>query len=675
MKNWLGRDDKKFFLWASFALLLISALVYLPKLGALGYYNDDWYLVYDAYTQGPSIYHEVFRIDRPLRAYVMIASYHIFGLDPVLYNLSAYFFRFLSSLGFLWALRLLWPKQKAPILGMATLFLLYPGFLSQYNGIDYQSQMISLAFALFSIALTIKAIVTNDKFLKAVYFVFSLILGWIYLGLVEYFIGFEVLRFAAVFMLASRRKEKLLEKVFLTLQQSWGYLLIAGAFLVWNVFFFENERKATSVTAQFGQLFASPVHTGLWWLVYLFQGLLDVLILTWAVPFRALVFNLRLRDFLIGAGLAVFVAALTVLVFFWLSDDEDDVEETPPQRENWQREALLLGIFSAAGGILPIIMVNRHLDFFSYSRYTLGGSAGSVIAIIAFLFYLRQKAARISLLTMLVFLSAFTHFGNATKLELNTEATNEFWWQMSWRAPQIKEGTTLVVEYKNAEISEDYIVWGAANLLYYPEIPQEIPLKTPLSALLLTPEHINKIRTTQGETNSNGRGYDSHIDFDNVLIATQAGAGSCVRILDGQQSELSSFDSYRIQLVAPYSNIQSIATEAKPMLPAENIFGSEPSHQWCYFYQKASLARQQGNWSEVLSLLEKALEEGFYPTDSIEWMPLLEAYTKNGEKEKIRPYISILKAEPFLAEQACNTLLKAAESNDMKTYIENKICE
>jgi hypothetical protein len=675
MKNWFTRHDKKFFLWASFALLLISALAYLPKLGVLGYYNDDWYLVYDAYTQGPSIYHEVFRIDRPLRAYTMIASYHLFGLDPVLYNLSAYFFRFLSSLGFLWTLQLLWPKQKTSILGMTALFLLYPGFLSQYNGIDYQSQMISLAFAFFSIALTLKAILTRRKFAKTAFFLASLILGWIYLGLVEYFIGFEVLRFAAIFVLAARKKKKLREKIFITLQQSWGFLLIAGAFLVWNIFFFENERKATSVTAQFGQLFSSPVHTGLWWFVYLLQGLLDVLLLTWAVPFRALVFNLRLRDFMVGAGLAILVAALTALILFWLNEEEDNPEKTPAQKTNWQTEALLLGIFSAAGGILPIIMVNRHLDFFAYSRYTLGGSAGSVIAVVAFLFFLKKKAARFSFLAVLVFIATFTHFGNATKLAINTEATNEFWWQMSWRAPQIKEGTTLVVEYPNGEISEDYIVWGAANLLYYPEIPKNIPLETPLSGLVLTPEHVNRIQTTQGETSSNGRGYNSHIDFDNVLIATQSGSGSCVRILDAAQPELSSFDSYRIQLVAPYSNGKSILADEKPTIPASEFFGTEPNHQWCYFYQKASLARQQGKWDEVISLMEKALDEGFYPADSIEWMPLLEAYANTGQEKKLRPYVSIINAEPLLTSQACSILSNAAQTEEMQTYIEKKFCE
>lgn len=675
MKNLLTRYEKKFFLWAPFALLLISALAYLPKLGRLGYYNDDWYLVYNAYTQGPSIYHEVFRIDRPLRAYAMIASYHLFGLDPILYNLSAYFFRFLSSLGFLWALALLWSKQKAPILGMATLFLLYPGFLSQYNGIDYQSQMISLAAAFFSIALTFKAVLTKGKLAKISYFLSALLLGWIYLGLVEYFIGFEVLRFTGVFVLVSRKKEKLFEKVFLTIQQSWGFLLIAGGFLVWHIFFFENERKATSIMLQFGHLFSSPVHTGLWWLVYLFQGLLDVFLLTWAVPFRAFVFNLRLKDFLIGTGLAVFVGALTALIFLWLNDEDKDTEKASLQKLSWQKEALLMGVVSATGGILPIIMVNRHLDFFAYSRYTLGGSAGSVIAIIAFLFFLKKKAVRITVLTTLVFIATFTHFGNATKLASNTEATNQFWWQMSWRVPQIKEGTTLVIEYPNGEISEDYIVWGAANMLYYPEISQEIPFETPLSALVLTSENINRIRTAHGEANSNGRGYNSHIDFDNVLIATQPSSRGCVRMLNGEHPELSSVDSYRIQLIAPYSNNTSILTEEKSVLPTIDFFGIEPKHQWCYFYEKASLARQQGKWDEVISLMEKALDEGFYPADSIEWMPLLEAYVRTGQEKKLRPYVSIMNAEPLLASQACSILSSVAQDQELKTYIEKKFCE
>ena len=662
--------DKKF-LGASFLLLVVSALVYLPKIANFGYYNDDWYLMYNAYTQGPSIYHEVFSSDRPMRAYVMITSYHLFGFEPLFYNLSALFFRFLSGVGLLWMLRLLWKKENRATLLIAVLFVIYPGFLSQFNGIDYQSQMISLASALLSIAFTLKFILNEKKSYKFLYLFLSFLFGWIYLGLVEYFIGFEVLRFGAIFVLVARKKEKIIEKAFLALTKGWVFLLISFAFLFWRTFFFENERRATSISSQLGVLFASPIHTGLWWTVYLLEGALDVVFLAWAVPVYTLSFNLRLSDTLKGLGLVgILVFIVLFALFKFVENDEKEWAG-----ENWQKEVLWLGIVSSIGGILPIIMVNRHIDFFSYSRYTLGGSVGGVMVIIALFYFLNNEKTKAFLFGLMLFSASLTHYANATNLNLNTEATNNFWWQMSWRAPQIEEGTTMVVEYPNATLSEDYIIWGAANLLYYPEIAKEIPLTTPLSALLLTPNSIIDIQTKSGEANSGGRGYESLHNPRNILVASQATKNGCVRILGGEFPDISSYDSYRIQLVAPYSKIENILPNVESKIPPEIVFGAEPAHRWCYYYQKASLARQQGDWDMVISLQEKALEEGYYPADSIEWFPLLEAYARKGEKEKMRPYISILRSEPRLLQEACQILSQAAHDEETQTYIEKKFCE
>jgi len=659
--------DKKF--WgASLLLLVVSALVYLPKIANFGYYNDDWYLIYDAYTQGPSIYHEVFRGDRPMRAYVMIASYHLFGFNPLLYNLSAYFFRLLSGIGFLWTLRLLWKEENRATLITAILFLIYPGFFSLPNGIDYQSQMISLAFAMLSITFTLKFLLEEEKGKRIFYFLISFLLGWIYLGLVEYFIGFEVLRFGAIFLLASREKSSFSQKVFGAFKKGWAFLLIPFSFLFWRVFLFENERRATSISSQFGQLVASPIHTGLWWSVYTLEGLLEIIFLVWAVPLYSISFNLRLREALIGIGLA---SLLVFIVLFSLK--KYVIEETPSKKA--KMEALWLGGLSALGGILPIIMVNRHIDFFDYSRYTLNGSAGGAMVVVALLYFFENKKVRNFLLGLMLFSASFTHYANAIKLAQNTEATNNFWWQMSWRSPQIAEDTTMVIEYPHANLSEDYIVWGAANLLYYPDIPQSKTLTTPLSALLLTPNNVIDIQSQKGEANSDGRGYQSTRDFGNVLVLTQTTENGCLRALDGASPDLSSYDSYRIQLIAPYSKPENILTDVEQREPPEIVFGVEPPHKWCYYYQKASLARQQGDWDEVIKLQEKALDEGYYPADSIEWMPLLEAYAKKGEHEKIRRYISILREEPRLMQHACIILSEAAQNEETKTFIEKKFCE
>jgi len=48
-----------------------------------------------------------------------------------------------------------------------------------------------------------------------------------------------------------------------------------------------------------------------------------------------------------------------------------------------------------------------------------------------------------------------------------------------------------------------------------------------------------------------------------------------------------------------------------PVMP-EDIFGKEPPHTWCYYYEKAELARQAGDWEQVAKLETRQPVEDTY---------------------------------------------------------------
>jgi hypothetical protein len=82
-------------------LVLVSAAVYLPLMNRIGYTHDDWYLMASARAEGPSVFWDIFSVDRPFRALVMIPAYSLFGANPFYYNLSAYIFRVAGALALL----------------------------------------------------------------------------------------------------------------------------------------------------------------------------------------------------------------------------------------------------------------------------------------------------------------------------------------------------------------------------------------------------------------------------------------------------------------------------------------------------------------------------------------------------------------------------------------------
>lgn len=656
-----------------FALIFVSALAYLPQVGNLGYLNDDWYLMYDGYVAGPDFFHVVFASDRPLRAFVLGPAFSLFGMNPLPYHIAAYFLRLSGGLAVLWLLKQLWPSNNGFKAAISLLFIVYPGFLSQINPIDYFSQQVSLAMVLFSIASTVASIKSSSAVSKWGLGIISVLSGWVSYGLVEYFLGFEALRLGCVVLLVAPDKNSsrpVLSWAAKIVQKIIPFWLSPMGFLTWRLFLFSSERRATDIGSQLGAFFVSPFNTGGWWFVNLLQDMLNTIFIAWAFPLYSLAFSLRLRDFLFGLGLALLTGLLTWLVIKNMTEFED--EKSAPR---FYRQALWLGLWAVLGGLIPIIIANRQVEFANYSRYTLPSMLGAAIIVSSLVFSISNRAWRYAVLVLLVGTATLLHHANAVNASINQQVVRNFWWQVSWRVPQIKPGTLLTALHGGFGIQEDYFIWGPANLIYYPQPQVGEQVKIMLPAAILTDENMLKMMTGKGYEEFNRRGNLSVREYDNMLVLAQPNPSACVRILDGNAPELSTSDDNRIRLVAASSRIENILLDGTHPTPPESVFGPEPPRTWCYSYQKASLARQQGDWEAVAKLGDEALEAGHYPADKVEWMPFLQAYVILDHPEKVRQIARILREEPYLALQACQ-LLQGIEpiSNETDQIINSILC-
>lgn len=666
-------------------ILVISAIAYLPLVKGLGYLNDDWYLMYDMQVKDVNFLHEIFSIDRPGRALAMMPLFSMFGFNPLLYNLSAYFFRFLGGLCLYWSLQMLWRENKFATLAAALLFTVYPGFLSQPNAIDYQSHILGLFLALLSVALTIKFVLTLERRARILFMAGSVLAGWGYLSQMEYFIGIEVFRFACIFVLMWRAQDRpFRQRITNGLLASLPFLLIALGFLLWRVFFFESTRKATDIGLQISQLFSSPL-TGLWWLNYLIQDFFSVTLVAWGLPMYVLAFPMRLRDMMSAFGWAGLAALLVVLGMRQVGENASETESGSRRRpervegSSMRGEALWLGLVSILGGLLPVLFVNRHVILPDYSRYTLIASVGAVLLLVWVIEYISARTVQISLLSMFVAIAVMTHYGNTLRYVNETAATRNFWWQVAWRAPDIKEGVTLIASYPGSPLSEDYFVWGPANFIYYPDKQANNPVQIKLPSSVLTSDAVLKITTNGGMETPLRRGNYLERDFGNVLVMIQSSANGCVRFINGDVPEISPYDDYRLMLIAPYSRLENVDTEGDFQTPPAQVFGEEPERGWCYTYQKADLARQRGEWEQIPILLKEALDQGYYPEDGLEWMPFLQANAVIGDLDKMRSTTKLVITDKFLRLQVCDIMTdfmnKEALDDAVDDFIQKKICE
>jgi hypothetical protein len=83
----------------------------------------------------------------------------------------------------------------------------------------------------------------------------------------------------------------------------------------------------------------------------------------------------------------------------------------------------------------------------------------------------------------------------------------------------------------------------------------------------------------------------------------------------------------------PLSRLDLILTDVdQPARPPQAIFGEQPPQQWCYYFEKADLARQFEDWEQVASLADQALQLGetLYEVNAPELVTFIEGYAHTG---------------------------------------------
>jgi hypothetical protein len=663
-------------------LFVVSAFTYLPNLIRATIYRDDWYYAMDRLIGGAGIFQAMFSVDRPIRGPLFEIYYQLFGIQPLPYHLASFLWRFLGGLAALWLFNMLWPRQRRAALFMALLFTLFPGYTRWMEGFENQPRILSSFLEVFSIALTIEAIKTSSLAPKIAAWIGSILLGWVYTALVDFSVGMELFRLLCVFVLVSHDQQNLsfIKKAVLAIR-AWAIaVVIPVGFLFWKLFIFHGERKQTDIATQLGYLITSPVHIGSLWLTHLFQSAANVAFLSWgAAPFQSL-FSLSLRDVAIGILLAVIPVAAVFFSNRILYKENDDQKNVPDSSSPnaWQVEAIWIGLIGVIAGVLPVVMANRYVNFTAFSHYALPASLAGAVFIGGLVYSILSSRIRLSVVSALVLSAVLTHYAISTRVVNEQDTISAFWQQVAWRAPDIKKGTTLIVNYPNLDLGDAVdAVMGPANFIYYPEQTNQIPATYPLYSMLPTKYTIQDIIVSQNR----GDGYRTHvgeINYDRLLVISQPSDTACAHVIDQRWPLFSEVESPQIVLAATRSKVENILTDKESPKLAEFLFGLEPAHQWCFYFEKADLALQTGDWEKVAKLGDEAIESGFQPGDLVEWTPFLQAYAYLGNEQAFKELVGKMKSSSFASLQACDTLIKMQNSgfsfNDQIQDQMNRIC-
>jgi hypothetical protein len=499
----------------------------------------------------------------------------------------------------------------------------------------------------------IQALKTDAKGWKIVCSLLSLVLTANYLFIYEYMLGFEggrLLLFGYVLFQEGVRKFRTLARE--ALKRIWPYWLITAGFLYWRIFLFEGERNATDVSGLAGSYLGNLRYMSIRLVLETIKDFLDSTIFAWFVEPYHLFSVAQYSDLVFALIVAAVVAALVwgyTALFKRQWGPQYHEAETP----RMMRDLLWMGALNILFAISPVILSGRQIDLYDpYKSYGLHPIPGVVLFITGLVFMLQEKFRR-AVLIALVGISVATQVLNADYWEQYWNIQRDMAWQLTWRAPDIRDDTLVMASISGGfNPQQDYEIWGPANLIYNPG-----PVQAPaIQAEVLNADTAYSI--LRGEVKNNHvRDIRLHRDFNNLLLISYPSSISCFQVIDGSLPVYSGSESLLVRQVGTFSRVDRILPAGTPPIPPASIFGVEPPHDWCYYYQKASLARQSGDWEAVGRLYDQVLELGLETDDKSEIIPFFEGLVNLGRYEDARTlYREQIKGQTEVRFPLCNVL-------------------
>lgn len=600
---------------ALFGLVTLAYGLFIPWLGL---YGDDWPYLWVNHVFGPAGYIDFVAWDRPFSAWIYLLSTPVLGETVWAYHLFLALLRWVCAVLVWWLMGLVWPERKSLAVWTAALFTIYPGFRQQPIPLEFMLHFSTLALFLLSLGTMLLAVRRPRR--RLVYTLVSVLSAAAMFGL-EYFIGLELLRPVFLWIVLAEMGLPPRRRPLQVLLHWLPNLAVLAAFVVWRVFIFEFP---TYQPAFLSTLTTSPLQS-------LYQLALRVIGDLRAVTFGAWrqVFSFPHEPRLLAIYALVLLAgaALTALVLRRVERGA-----AAPLKENWIPMPLLLGVFALLVAGWPYWLTDLPVSLsFPWDRGTLAFMLGATW-LVAGVIEMFQPRFRIWILALLVGLGIGFQMQNAASYRVESQKLRTFFWELSWRVPGLKPGAILLSEQIPLNYYGDNGLTPPLNWTYAPAQDSERQVYNffDLDERLDTPAlpALEKGLTVQRAY----RSFSFSGSSSDILIVYYR-PDRCLQVLGPHDSLLPDLPR-RLGEGLSLSNLDVIETRAAPgAQPPAGLIGPEPEHGWCYYYQRAGLAVQQGDWPAVVELGSQAAAQGLEPLDSGEWIPFIEGNARAGEWE------------------------------------------
>jgi hypothetical protein len=288
---------------------------------------------------------------------------------------------------------------------------------------------------------------------------------------------------------------------------------------------------------------------------------------------------------------------------------------------------ILLGRIPSFAAGLPLTLQS------SFDRLMISKMLGGSLFVTGFVdLLIRNSRIKIYVFSLLIALGIGQQFFNANIFRRDWTKQQEIYWQLAWRIPSLRPNTALLTDQLPIDYETDLSFTAPINWMYAPNYKRSnLPY-----ALFYTEKRLGGVSFPSLEPNTEISLPVRRVSFlgstSQVLVIYMPRNG-CLRVLDPERGDDITYGKQSRFLVnaIPLSDPSNIIPDSGQ--DVKFPFLSEPEHTWCYYFAKAELAYQQGDWEKVNDLINKARSLGYKPEDPFEWLTYIEAQALTGNIE------------------------------------------
>lgn len=615
------------------ALLALCFVTYGITLTKHGFHWDDWSIAWYTHFLGPSIFPEAYARDRPPLGYLYVLTTSLVGVSPLGWQIFAIVTRWFSSLALWWTLRAIWPAKVWQITAATFLFTVYPGFSQHYIAITYGNAYLLYAIFLLSIGTMLWALCTPRRFWP--FYLLSILLGAYSIFTMDYFFGLELLRPLLIWLALRERIPDQRQRIRKTGLYWSPYGLLLLTFLAWRIM----TPTARGEINFFNDLLANPLTT-IWGLIQRILGdFYTTSIGAWA----------KVADFsdLAGLGSSVMikmtfiVIGASVLFSLYLvllrSPGPTDRNSTTKLIDRWGSGALLFGLIALFVSGIPFWMTGLPIELsFTKDRFTLPMMFGVSLVMAGLIDLITRTRWQAALLIgVAVGFAAGLHYQTSLGFYQEWLLQKDFFWQLTWRAPGIQPGALVLTADTPFYYNWDHSLSSPLNWTYAPDLEgRELPYR-----LYNVESHLTRgLPDITADMRIYQRNRLTPFDGDtSQAIVVYYRPPACLKVIDPQFDRRMPDKPRYFRDLLPLSKPELILPFADPPAqPAAEFFAPEPAQDWCYFFQKAELARQQGDWTLAARMADLALQtdKKILRKNVVELIPFIQAYAHTGQWDK-----------------------------------------